>query len=429
LSSVVIATQHGAVVQSCDKVLPWGELDPGSPLFVAGEVHGRAFLPAMPYDDLSLMGWVLEPWTKPDDLSFRSLARWLNIELPSYEGLVVGETVPGQAVLADTARRLYQYLRLHLEQQGLWAVYEQVDRPVALVLRKMEAAGVPVIKGTIDLGVEQAQTRKQWNGWPARWTSLSGRVHPRWCQTGAVTGRLTAQAPSLQSLPRRLRHSVSAPLGRLLVAADLSGADFRMAAALSGDPAMLRLFKQGEDPYTVIGGGAGREARGKERQVGKQIALAALYGASPWTLSRGLQLSVVAVERALGHYRARFPRLWQWRDELLNKYRAGQEHHNPFGRRLAPETEAQAINHPCQSAVADVMKLAMIRLDHGLPTGAVAIAQIHDELLVECDGDDAVAVATIMMKEMTRQLPELPVPLAAKVGVGRTWKEAVQDQG
>jgi DNA polymerase-1 len=292
----------------------------------------------------------------------------------------------------------------------------------------MEATGVPVVRGAVDLGAERKETHRQWRGWPSRWTSLSRRVHPRWCQTAAVTGRISAQDPPLQSLPRSLRYSVAAGDGRMLVAADLSGADFRAACAMSGDSDLRRTFEEGEDPYIVIGVGAGREARGREREVGKQIALAALYGASPWTLAQDLQLTVAAVERALEHYRARFPRLWAWRDELLDRFNRDEELRNPFGRHLAPETRAQAVNHPCQSAVADIVKRAMIRLDQILPPGATMIAQVHDEILVECAEEDTEDVATMMTEEMGRSQPELPVPLAAKVGSGRTWAEAVQKQ-
>lgn len=171
------------------------------------------------------------------------------------------------------------------------------------------------------------------------------------------------------------------------------------------------------------------EVRGKEREVGKRISLAALYGARPRTLAQDLQLPVATVERAVGRYRTRFPRLWQWRDELLERFHEGKELRNPFGRRLAPETDAQAVNHPCQSAVADVMKRAMVRLDQRLPADAHMVAQIHDELLVECPEDQAEAVATMMVQEMTRPVLELPVPLAAKVGIGTTWKDAGHAQG
>jgi DNA polymerase-1 len=197
---------------------------------------------------------------------------------------------------------------------------------------------------------------------------------------------------------------------------------------MSRDPVLLGMYERGQDPYVAIGAGAGREARRKEREVGKRVALAALYGAKPSTLAHDLQLTVEAVELAIESYRAWFPRLWQWRDELLDGFYEGKEMRNPSGRRLVPETNAQVINYPCQSSVADIIKLAMVRLDQRLPADAHMVAQIHDELLVECPEDQAEVVATLMVEEMTRPLSELTVPLAAKVGIGRTWKDAVHGQ-
>jgi len=424
----VINVEGGAVVSGHDRVLPWGAVDITRKLLTVDGIPGRAFLPGETYDDLSTMAWVLEPASQPEHLTLRGLAQWLNIDLPPFEDLIEGEPVPGGAMLADTVERLYRYLRLHLEQDGLWEVYSKVDRPVALLLRKMEQTGVPVVRGTIDLGAEKAETRKQWRGWPARWASLSGRVHPRWLQTTAVTGRITARDPSLQSLPRRLRHSVAAPPGRLIIAADLSGADFWAAAAMSGDPALLRMFEDGEDPYTVIGSGAGPDVHGRERDAGKRLALAALYGAAPRTLADDLYVAEGHVERALQKYRKMFPHLWAWRDGILDKFEREEELRNPFGRRLAPTIQAQAINHPAQSSVADLIKLAMIRLDKKLPSDAQLIAQIHDELLMECSTDKADKVTSLMLEEMTRPTAALPVRLNAKVGYGKSWAEATESQ-
>ncbi len=421
---IAVAVGTGVVTEGHSCSREWDDLDPDVPLLVPESPHGRIFLPHQPSLELSVMAWLLVP--DCDNFSLSSLADWLNLELPCQENQTL-DRADGTALVQST-RLVYLAIREHLQARGLWDLYCNLEQPMGLILRKMEHAGVPVVRGTIDITAEKKETRNQWRGWPARWTSLSRRVHPRWCQTNAVTGRITAKDPSLQNLPRSLRYSVVAPKGRLLVAADLSGADFRAACAMSGDPNLHRMFEEDEDPYVVIGAGAGREARGREREVGKQIALAALYSASPWRLVQDLHLSAAAVERALENYRARFPQLWTWRDELLDKHHAGHELRNPFGRYLAPENDAQVINHPCQSAVADIIKRAMIHLDQRLPDGAYMILQVHDELVTECAQEDAETVATLMVEAMTRPLTELPVPLAAKVGTGRTWAEAVQNQ-
>ena len=232
----------------------------------------------------------------------------------------------------------------------------------------------------------------------------------------------------MQSLPKRLRSTVVVSPGRVLVAADYSSADFRPAAAMSGDIELVELFNRGQDPYREIGTLAGPAARGREREVGKLTALAALYGASAWSLQSKTGLPAAAVETMVKGYMNRFPTLWRWREVQIQRMRTGRGIRNPWGRVLMPETESETINHLCQSAAADLVKTAMLRLQDELPRGAVLVAQIHDELLVECGEDDAEDVANIMRVEMTRPVPQLPVALAVKIGVGRSWAEATQAQ-
>jgi len=327
---IAVEVGSGAAFEGKNRVCEWDELDPDVPLLLPQAPHGRTFLPNHPSADLSVMAWLLAPWCS--DFSLRSLASWLKLELPldDYGGAGGGR---GGSALVQATRQLYLTLRAHLEAAGLWVLYRRVEWPLGHVLRRMERVGIPVVGGTVDLGAEKKETRHRWQGWPARWTSLTGRVHPLWIQANAITGRISARDPPLQSLPRRLRHSVAAPSRRVLVAADLSGADFRAACAMSGDPALREMFEQGDDPYTVIGKGAAPEGRGNERVIGKGIALAALYDAMVRTMAAELGLSLKAVQNALTQYRALFPRLWQWRDELLERFHAGQDLRNPFGEK------------------------------------------------------------------------------------------------
>jgi len=427
---VLVPVGAGVVTADSTQVLPWCDVDPTGPLVVSAPIHGRVFLPARPYDDLCIMAWLLSPRATQAEQSLTNLAKLVGIVLPRHDHLDVGDDVVsiGRA-LTSAGARVHEMLKRHLAHEGLWGVYETVERPLALLLRRMEAAGLPVVPATADLSGEKPETQSQWAGWPTRLTTAATRrVHPTWDQTATVTGRVTARKPPLQSLPKGLRNTVVAPAGRLLIAADYSAADFRPAAAMSRDPELLRLFEQGQDPYSQIGAMAGPPARGRERQVGKPTALPALYGATPWSLQDKTQLPVRAVEQMIAAYKARFPTLWRWRSEQIAHMRTGKAMHNPWGRLLLPETEFEAINHLCQSAAADVVKTAMLRLEVTLPQNATIVAQIHDELLVECLEQDATTVVTIMREQMTKPIPQLPVTLAVKIGVGKTWGEATRTQ-
>jgi DNA polymerase I-like protein with 3'-5' exonuclease and polymerase domains len=415
-------TVADAVVSNCDHVLHWDEFAAPDGAVVTAAPHGRVRL-LHDFDDLSVMGWLLEPRAQPD---LHMLAQSLGVPLPAYDHLRAGDALGsvGQ-MLVSAANEVHDRLRDRLARDGLVELYDLIERPLGPVLREMEATGIPVVKGVIDISNEEPETQKQWRGWPARFTTvITSRVHPIWCQARAVTGRISAREPAMQSLPKTMRCSVVAPPGKVLVAADYSAADFRAAAGLSRDPDLRQRFADGQDPYIELGQWAGQEARGRERAVGKGLSFRPLYGADPWLLAEELELSVAAVERATAEYKDHFSRLWEWREEIVLAFRRHRMPRNPWGRLLQPATHREAINYLCQSSVADIMKLAMIRLRPRLSEGAAIIAQIHDELLIECWDRDVELVKELVRGEMTRPLPELPVRWAVKVGVGSTWAEA-----
>jgi len=428
---VVVPVTDGVVVSGAKDVVGWDELDQEGHMVVTGPFHGRQSLPTAPYDDLAVMVWLLYPGLDGTGRDLATMLSVLNIKLPDHGDIALGMDI-GRVARTITAAygRVFDLLMRHLRNEGLDTVYQELDRPVALLLRQMEAIGIPVIRNTADVRAEKLETQRQWAGWPSRFvTPFTRRVHPTWCQTMSVTGRVTARDPALQSLPKSLRYTVTAPPGRRMVAADYSAADFRAAAGLSRDPELLRLFNGGGDPYFEVGLLAGYAARGKERQVGKQTALAALYSSSPGSLAEDTGLPLPAVKSMVAGYKTRFPKLWQWHADQLELYRSGREIRNPWGRILLPSSNSEVINHLCQSTTADIVKTAMLRLHDTLPTDAAIILQNHDELMVECAESDSDNVATTMREAMTTPISQVPVVLAVKIGIGKSWAEATELQG
>jgi len=422
---VVVSAGAGILMEGATTALNWAEVDPDEDLLLACHPHGKAFIPCRPADDLSVMGWLLAPWHAEAPLTLPELAKWHGIDLPEHHA------APGDAItervmhaITSAAKRIHATLEREIRATGLFDLYRDLERPVTHLLREMEATGVPVTRGEVDLSATAPETQRQWRGWPARWTGVDGRVHPAWFNTAAVTGRVSSRNPPIQALPKVLRHSIAVPNGRFLVVADYSTADFRAAAALASDRTLIKHFASGVDAYESVGAGAGRAAQGRHREVGKALALAALYGARVATLADNLKLPISIVEQAIEHYRRVYPRLWKWREEVIAEWRTNGGLRNPWGRLLGPETEQQAINYMCQSATADLMKTAMLRIRATLGSTAKIIGQVHDELLVECAGADVATVAEIVETEMTRPVAQLPVELAVKVGVGRSWAEA-----
>lgn len=428
--ALILPVRDELATSLAEEVLSQRDRSPRSPLVVSEPFHGQLLLPTDPYDDLSVMACLLNPRSTGQEQSLANLASDLGIKLSAFDHLHEGMGIePTGPALVEALMRIFVMLYRHLLHKGLSPVYETLERPLGLVLRRMEATGISVVRTPVDLSAEKPETKRQWSGWPTRFvTATTGRVHPTWCQTSSITGRVTARNPPLQSLPKSLRESVVAPNGRVLVVADYSEADFRVAAGLSGDAALLRMFRKGIDAYSQVGILAGLAARGREREVGKFVALASLYGATPRALADETKLPQSVIESMIAGYQDKFSTLWDWRQEQVESFRAGLEIRNPWGRLLKPTTEAQAINHLCQSSAADVLKTAMLRLQDALPKRAQMVAQIHDELLVECRDKDADAVAKIMREQMTKSIPQLPVTLAVKIGAGKSWAEATANQ-
>jgi DNA polymerase-1 len=270
------------------------------------------------------------------------------------------------------------------------------------------------------------------------------RVHTRFSQTIAQTGRLSSNDPNLQNIPvrteigREIRKAFVAPKGRVLVSADYSQIELRVAAALSQDKGMIETFKKGIDLHQQTAaqmyGVRLDEVTKEQRYSAKTINFGVLYGMSPHGLS-------VATGMTQEDSRAFIDRYFEIRQDL----RRYIDETKQFGRdkgytatilgrkRPCPEinssnfqirsaAERIAVNVPIQGTAADIMKMAMIALQPKLPEGAELLLQIHDELIVEADEKQADEVQKIMKDTMER-VYDLGVPIVVDTDHGRSWGE------
>ncbi|MBC8646707.1 MAG: DNA polymerase I [Thermoanaerobaculia bacterium] len=276
----------------------------------------------------------------------------------------------------------------------------------------------------------------------------AGRVHTSFRQTVAATGRLSSSDPNLQNIPirtaagREIRRAFIAPPGRMLVVADYSQIELRILAHLSGDEALIETFAQAQDIHNATAArifGVTPDLVSREmRFAAKRINFALLYGMAAFTLGKDLGVSTSEARSYIESYFNQFPRVRGCLDGVLAEARAKREVTTIFGRvRPIPDIEASnsqvrgnaermALNAPFQGSAADIIKIAMVRLDRALEEEGLAarlVLQVHDELVLEAPEEEVERV-----RELTRSVMEgaaqLMVRLDVSVGAGRDWLSA-----
>jgi DNA polymerase-1 len=278
--------------------------------------------------------------------------------------------------------------------------------------------------------------------------AADGRIHTRYDQAVAATGRLSSNAPNLQNIPvrteagRAIRRAFVAPPGRLLVAADYSQIELRILAHLSGDEALLETFRRGEDIHRAtaakIFGLAPADVTPDQRRGAKTINFGVLYGMGPFALATQLGVPRAEAKEFIAAYFERFPRIRACLDSVLEKARATGGTETIFGRvrpipglhdrnhNVRANAERMAMNAPFQGAAADLIKIAMLRLDAALAREipeARLLLSVHDELVLECP--EALAGKTAALARATMEgAATLSVPLTVDVGQGRNWAQA-----
>jgi DNA polymerase-1 len=273
----------------------------------------------------------------------------------------------------------------------------------------------------------------------------SGRIYASWWQIGAGTGRMACSSPNLQNLPPVVRRHVRAPWGNVLVMADYSQIELRIAAKISGDARMLEAFAEGLDVHEITARSlTGREEISKEdRRLAKAVNFGLLYGMSPKGLrdyaraSYGVEMTVKEAERYWQDFFETYPGLKTWHDREWRelKKHGSTETRTLSGRRRTGVTKfTERLNSPVQGTGVDGLKLALALLferRHECP-GAIPILAVHDEIVVECAEGDAQKVEAWLKKAMVdgmdqalnaSELEGPRVPVEVEVKTGRTWGE------
>jgi DNA polymerase I len=247
-----------------------------------------------------------------------------------------------------------------------------------------------------------------------------GRIYGSWWQNGAGTGRMASSSPNLQNLPPEVRSYVTAPAGRVLVVADYSQIELRIAAKIAGEERMLAAFANGENIHTSTARSlTGREEVTKqERKLAKAVNFGLLYGMSPGGLrnyaraSYGIEMTKEEAERYWREFFETYPglRAWHDREYLQLKKHGSTETRTLTGRRRTGVTKlTERLNSPVQGTGAEGIKLSLALLyeRRGEYPGAVPILAVHDEVVVECPEEQAEEVKAWLVKAMVDGMDEV----------------------
>lgn len=275
----------------------------------------------------------------------------------------------------------------------------------------------------------------------------TGRIHSSFNQAVTATGRLSSSDPNLQNIPirgeegKRIRAAFVPAPGKKFLSADYSQVELRVMAHLAQDETLLRAFRRGEDIHSrtaaAIFGVMPGLLTPDMRRVAKTINFGIIYGMSAFRLAREQKLSRKQAEEFISRYFERYSGVKSFLEsavadarergyaETLLKRRRYLPDLRASNHQVRSMAERMAINTPVQGGAADIVKVAMLKLQRqlqasGLP--ARVVLQVHDELVVEADADVAQEVADIMREAMEKAY-ELDVPLKVDLGIGDNWAQ------
>ena len=317
------------------------------------------------------------------------------------------------------------------------------------ILEQLKAQGVEIAGKVLDWRQLSKLKSTYTDALQAQINKDTGRVHTSYSLSGAQTGRLSSTDPNLQNIPirtevgRQIRHAFVAEPGNVILAADYSQIELRLAAHMADVPALKEAFANGEDIHAATAqqlfGEVNRDTRGRA----KTINFAILYGISRWGLAGRLEISADEAQDMISRYYERFPGISLYITDTIEKARSRGYTETLFGRKTwfprikAPVqherqgAERAAINAPIQGTSADIIKRAMARMGPALAAeglGSVKmLLQVHDELVFELPQGDVEQASTVIrrvMESAAEPIVKLSVPLGVEIGAGPSWGAA-----
>jgi DNA polymerase-1 len=376
----------------------------------------------------------------------RGLAERVSGELAALERRI--QELAGEPINVGSPRQLGQLLfdRLGLRSERMKKNKTgfSVDHEVLEAMREQHEIIAPILEHRELIKLKNTYI----DALPPLVNPATGRLHTSFRQAVAATGRLSSTDPNLQNIPirselgREIRRAFVADPGKVLVSADYSQIELRILAHLSGDPVLHRAFAEGIDVHTQTAAevfGIPLDQVGPtERRVAKAVNYGLAYGQSDFGLARALDIPRTEARHYIERYFERFATVRTFMDAIVEKARRAGAAMTILGRRrpipglgardyrVRSAAERVAQNTPMQGSGADIIKLAMLRVDRLLQQRgmrAELLLTVHDELVLEVDVDQADELCPLLVAEMEGAY-RLDVPLVVEIGRGSTWADA-----
>ena len=282
---------------------------------------------------------------------------------------------------------------------------------------------------------------------PALIRPSTGRLHTTFGQTGTATGRLSSANPNLQNIPirtelgRGIRAAFIADPGHVLLTADYSQIELRLLAHFSGDRLLVDAYRRGDDIHTLtasqVFGVPPLMVTADHRRQAKVVNFGIVYGLSPFGLSQNLGIETSEAKQFITNYFEKYEGVRKFIDRTLEEARRDLKVKTLFGRiRPMPDinsknanqrgfAERTAVNTPLQGTAADLIKIAMIRIDAALREQGLKsrmTLQVHDELVFEVP-EAEIDTMKLLVREHMEKVHELAVPLQVEIGIGPNWRD------
>jgi DNA polymerase-1 len=282
---------------------------------------------------------------------------------------------------------------------------------------------------------------------PAMVNPRTGRVHTTFNMAGSATGRLSSINPNLQNIPirtelgREIRAAFIAEPGNLLIKADYSQIELRLLAHFSGDPLLVEAYRRGDDIHTLtasqVFGVPSGEVNAEHRRRAKAVNFGIVYGLSAFGLSQQIGIDQKEAKRFIDAYFEKYAGVRAFIDRTLEQARSELKIATLFGRvRPLPDmlsknwnlrgfAERTAVNTPLQGTAADLIKIAMIRIDAEIRRRSLRsrmLLQVHDELVFEVPTGELDNMKQLVQQHM-ENVHELKVPLKVDLGAGPNWRD------
>lgn len=336
-------------------------------------------------------------------------------------------------------------------------LFDRLKLPVGKKTKTGYSTGAEVLDDLAAKGYEIATKVLQWreltklkstyaDALPALMNSETRKVHTSLNQTVTSTGRLSSSNPNLQNIPVRtkvgqgIRRAFVAAPGCVLVSADYSQIELRLFAHMTKDPGLVEAFASGKDIHAetarrIFNIPEDQPVPADQRRQAKTINFAVIYGASPFRVAVELGIPQAQAAELIKAYLTLYPGVRQFLEQILEGAREKGYVQTLLGRRrYVPDVnsrvfqfrqaaEREAANMPVQGTSADIIKLAMLRVERALPENSLAaemILQVHDELLFECPPEEVTRLGALVRQAMEQAFP-LDVPLRVEVKSGHNW--------